>query len=416
MAKVNMEERLKAIKQLVNLYEVELKEDIKVGEDFDITRLPSIIQDSIRLVTAKSPAFSNISAATTVNYLYMHLVSQLRPTINDIVYSPDNLGINYYGINLSPSGNGKDASLNTMKSACKTAFDLIFRERQDQEAQRAKSIALRELRKDNPTMTEDDITYDMYSEFMRDLAPITIESKSTRGGSVNVITRLQNEKFGNLGLTSNEFGLALKQNNTIEELLEMLGSLFDMGVTEQQAFKTVEVREQAIEGMYPNTLLHSSPKIVFGNEKVRMAISNLFHTMLARRCFFSMPTEEETIENNEIPLTIQEVREIANQRRITISKLSSKIDDVTSEVVRTMLASDENRILHFSDEAKILYTDYFEYNLKRGELEEDSSINQVELNGRAFKVARLAALWSLLDNTNEISRDTLSSAIYFRRV
>ena len=193
----------------------------------------------------------------------------------------------------------------------------------------------------------------------------------------------------------------------------MLGSLFDMGVTEQQAFKTAEVREQAIEGMYPYTLLHSSPKIVFGNEKVRTAISNLFHTMLARRCFFSMPTEEETIENNEIPMTIAEVRKIADDRRVTISKLSSKIDGVTTEVVRTMLSSDENRVLHFADEAKTLYTDYFEYNMKRSELEEDSSISQVELNGRAFKVARLAALWSLLDNTNEISRQTLSSAIYF---
>lgn len=300
-----------------------------------------------------------------------------------------------------------------MKSACKTAFDMIYKERQDQEIERAKNIALREARKDNPNITIDELTYDQYSEFIRDLPPINIESKSTRGGSVNVITRLQNQKFGNLGLTSNEFGLALKQNNTIEELLEMLGSLFDMGVTEQQAFKTAEVREQAIEGMYPNALLHSSPKIVFGNEKVRTTISNLFHTMLARRCFFSMPTEEETIENNEIPTSISEVRRIADERRVRISTLSSKIDNVTTEIVRTMLASDENRMLHFDDEAKVLYTDYFEYNLKRGELEEDSSITQVELNGRAFKVARLAALWTLLQNTNEIDRKTLSSAIYF---
>lgn len=104
MANVTPEQRIEAVKKLVALYEIELKDHLKVGEEFDITRLPSIIQDAINLVTAKSPAFSNISAATTVNYLFMHLVSQLRPTINDITYSPDTLGINYYGINLSPSG------------------------------------------------------------------------------------------------------------------------------------------------------------------------------------------------------------------------------------------------------------------------------------------------------------------------
>ena len=204
MSKVTPEERLKAIQKLVALYREELKDDLKVENEFDVSRLPLIIQDSIRLVTAKSPAFSNISAATTVNYLYMHLVSQLRPTINDIVYSPDTLGINYYGINLSPSGNGKDASLNTMKSACKTAFDLIHQERKDLEIARAKSIALRALKAENPNLTEAELVYDQYAEYIRDLAPITIESKSTRGGSVNVITRLQNEKFGNLGLVSNE--------------------------------------------------------------------------------------------------------------------------------------------------------------------------------------------------------------------
>jgi hypothetical protein len=413
MDKVTPEERLAAIKNLVKLYEVELRNDLAVEDSFDITKLPSIIQDGVSLVTAKSPAFSNISAATTVNYLFMHLVSQLRPTINDMVYSPDNLGINYYGINLSPSGNGKDASLNTMKSACKTAFDLILKEREDQEVDRAKRIALSGLKTDNPNITIEEVTFEQYTEYIRDLPPITIESKSTRGGSVNVITRLQNQKFGNLGLVANEFGLALKQNNTIEELLEMLGSLFDMGVTEQQAFKTAEVREQAIEGMYPNTLLHSSPKIVFGNDKVRTAISNLFHTMLARRCFFSMPTEEETIENNDVPETIAEVRAAADDRRVRISTLSTKIDNISSEVIRTMLVSDENRMLAFDEEAKILYTDYFEYNLKRGELVEDSSIKQVELNGRAFKVARLAALWALMSNTNEISRKVLASAIYF---
>ena len=413
MEEVTPEERREAILSIVAEYEEFLGETLKTSDKFEVNRLPPVIQDSVKLVTAKSPAFSNISACTTVNYLFTHLVSQLRPVIMDISYSPDSLGINYYGINLATSGSGKDASLNTMKSACKTAFDMILDVRKKNEEDRAKAIALHEKKKDDPNATEHDLDYSDYSELIRELPPTSIEAKSTRGGAVNVITRMQNQQFGNLGIVSNEFGLALKQNNTIEELLETLGSLFDMGVTEQQAFKTVDVREQSIEGMYPNTLMHSSPKIVFGNPKVRDAIFNLFHTMLARRCFLSMPSDRESIENNVVPTSIKEVRELANARRVTVSTLSSKLDGVTADVVRTMLADDLNRIVSFEEDAGELYIDYFEYNLKKAELEEDSSIQQVELNGRAFKTARLAAMWSLMENSNRISKDILESAIYF---
>ena len=223
MEEVTPEERREAILSIVAEYEEFLGETLKTSDKFEVNRLPPVIQDSVKLVTAKSPAFSNISACTTVNYLFTHLVSQLRPVIMDISYSPDSLGINYYGINLATSGSGKDASLNTMKSACKTAFDMILDVRKKNEEDRAKAIALHEKKKDDPNATEHDLDYSDYSELIRELPPTSIEAKSTRGGAVNVITRMQNQQFGNLGIVSNEFGLALKQNNTIEELLETLG-------------------------------------------------------------------------------------------------------------------------------------------------------------------------------------------------
>jgi len=275
------EERIEAIKKIVILYEEELKDSIKVDEKFDVTRLPSTIQKGIKLVTAKAPTFSNISACTTVNYVFMHMIGQLRPVINDVIYSNDTLGLNYYAINIAASGGGKDSSRNTMMSACKTAFDIIHKEREDQEIARAKNIALREKIKDEPNAQIEDLQYTDYVDFVRELAPTEVESSSTRGGLVAILNKLQNTEYGSIGVMMNEFGLALKQNSTVQEVLELLGTLFDQGVVAQQAFKTVEVREQAVSGMYPNTLLHSSPKIVFGNSAVRDSISNLFHTMLA---------------------------------------------------------------------------------------------------------------------------------------
>ena len=413
MEEVTPEERQEAIRHIVKLYETELADVIKTGDKFEVKRLPPVIRKAISLVVAKSPAFSNISACTTANYVFTHLVGQLRPKINDIVYSNDTLGINYYGVNIASSGSGKDSSYNTLMSACSTAFTLIEQERKDHEEARAKRITLRIRQQEDPNITEADLVYADYSEMIRDLPTISAESASTRGGLTSLITRLADQPYGNLGITMNEFGLDLKSGQTTQDVLTLQGTLFDMGNAHSPAFKTEEVRERAIESMYPNMLLHSSPKIIFGDPKVRDTIAMLFHTMMARRCWYSQPTEEEAIENNFIPESIEEVRKIANERRVTISTISSELDTLTADVVRIMLADEMHRLVNFAEDSSQLYTDYFEYNAKRAELKEDSSIPQVEMNGRAFKVARLAAMWTLLEGTTEITYEILSSAIYF---
>jgi hypothetical protein len=407
------EERLVAIKHIVKLFEVELKDIISVDDRFDITRLPSIIQDVIKLATAKSPAFSNISACTTGNTVFMHLLAQLRPKINDITYSNDILGINYLGINIAGSGSGKDSTYSTISKACDTAFKLITQERKDQEEKRARSIALREKRKDDPNAVDADLTYSDYFDFIRPLPTTIAEASSTRGGIVSNLTEHQSREYGALLVIMNEFGLALKTNSTVSEILELLGTLYDQGNASTQMFKTVEVREQAIESTYPNALLHSSPRIIFGDERVRNNISMIFSTMLGRRTWFSMPEEDEATENTPIPSTLEELITIANERRATISTLSSKLDNITAEIVRNLLASEESRIVSFDEEAATLYTMYFEYCAKRAELMEDTSILQIEMNGRTFKLGRLAALWSLISGSNIISLGIMKSAIYF---
>jgi len=410
---ITPEERLDNVRHIVKLYETELASVIKVSDKFEVDRLPNIVQQGIKLVTAKSPGFSNISSCTTVNFVFNHLLGQLRPVINDAVYSPDQLSINYYAINISGSGSGKDASVTTMKSACSTAFQLIKVEREKQEEERAKRIALREKQKEVPNAVESDLVYSDYVDFIRELEDLEMGSKTTSGGLSSKLNRMATSEFGIPCVVMGEFGLALKSGKTTEEVLEMLGILYDMGNAPAPSYKTAEVREAAIESMYPNALLHSSPKIIFGDERVSETISMIFHAMMARRSWYTMPSEEENIENNEIPGTIAEVREIANRRRVVVSKTSTELDDMTTQVVARMLSSEANRVVSFAEDAAQLYTDYFQFGAMRAELAEDSSISQVEVAGRAFKTARLAALWTLMSGENEISKTHLASAIYF---
>ena len=406
-------ERLLQIKKLIKEYEELLGDTLHTGDHFDMTRLPTIVQQAIKLVVAKSPGFSNVGALTTVNYVFNHIIGQLRPVINDMVYSDDMLTPNYYGILISPSGSGKDSSYNALLKAGSTALSLLEEERKNFIQAEARKRALKIKLKDEPNATEEDLSWEEIQPFMRDMLNIKMSGDSTRGGVASTLNKFQKEPFGVPSIFMGEFGLDLKNGNTIQELLKLLGSLYDMGVSTPPEFKTDDVKEAEITGMYPNFLGHTSPKILFGNEKVKDSLSSLFHTMLARRCWFTMPTDAESIENNPVPETVTASRKLSAVRRQTISELAPILDNQLVEAVRKMLADPAQRVITFSDEAADLYTDYFEYTNNLSKLQEDSSISQVELAGRAFKVGRLAAVWALVQGQNEISKDTLASVIYF---
>ena len=84
---------LSSLKNLIEQYEDELlflKEQNL--NSFDTTMLPDVLQDMIRIANAKTPSFSNISALAVANFILSHMFGQVRPTLNDGVYSDDAIG------------------------------------------------------------------------------------------------------------------------------------------------------------------------------------------------------------------------------------------------------------------------------------------------------------------------------------
>ena len=406
-------ERVTKIESLIEEYEEELGPILHTGKTFDVGRLPHLVQSAIKLVVAKSPAFSNVGALTTVNYVLNHVIGQMRPTINERVYSDDSLTPNYYGILISPSGSGKDSSYNALLKACKTATSMIEDTREEIIVNRAKERALKVKLREEPNATIEDLDYSEYQPFLKDKLNTIMSGESTRGGIASVLNKFQQEPLGIPSIFMGEFGLDLKNGTTIQELLKLLGTLYDMGISTPPEFKTDESKEAPISDMYPNFLGHTSPKVLFGDAKVKEALANLFHTMLARRCWFSMPSDEESIENSVIPEDIKESRKQAAERREILSIVSVEIDNAITEAVRTMLADPAKCVVTFDDATADMYTDYFEYCGYRAKLMPDSSIEQTEMSGRAFKVGRLASVWALASGQNEVTTDMLASSIYF---
>lgn len=407
------QKRTEAIKNLITLYERDLGSILEVGSKFDISKLPAPIQDIIKVVTAKAPSFSNIAALGVANYGMSHVLGQLRPRINSPVYSSNMIGVNAYSIIISNSGTGKSSSASAVLSAFEPALQLIEGQRKQKQIELAKEIALQNARQDDPKLTLNDITEAMAQPFIKPLPRITASSSSTRGGLASLLNKLQHEQYGNLSVVIDELGLALKSGNTIDEVLAFLTECFDMGRSEAPEFKSEEVKESSIEGMYTNLLAHTSPKIVFGYESVRDKLSMLFHTALARRCNFSFPDEDESCENNPVPDTIAAARQLNHIRHDIMANTAPLISDRMTDIVRQMVTNPMMRIVTFDHDASTLYADYFDYCIKRSEIMEDSSISQIEMAGRSFRLGKLAALWALTCGSNIITKEIYQAVIYY---
>ena len=121
---------------------------------FDVKQLPPIIQKMIQLAIAKTPSFSNISALAVANFVLGHVFGQLRPRINDPMYSDDEIGINTYSIVLARSGGGKDSTYQALTKATQSATNFIKDQTALEAQESARARFIKDMTKGNPEFDE----------------------------------------------------------------------------------------------------------------------------------------------------------------------------------------------------------------------------------------------------------------------
>ena len=244
---------LNKLKALVNQYEAELTcLHNRSMNRFDVTQLPTVIQDMVKLATAKTPSFSNISAVAVSNFVLSHLFGQLRPRINDPIYSDDQIGINTYSIIISRSGSGKDSTYQALSKTTSEAHEFINKQLLMEIEEKARMKYIREAKKTTPNLDESLIVRDHY-EHLIDKPETTIASLgSTRGGLTTSLNRMAKSSYGIKSLFASELGLAIQSNSSIVEVLELFSTLYDMGESVSPEFKTQESKEESVNGMFPN--------------------------------------------------------------------------------------------------------------------------------------------------------------------
>lgn len=380
---------------------------------FDTTQLPDIVQNMVKLATAKTPSFSNISAVAVSNFVLSHTFGQVRPTINDPIYSDDNIGINTYSMIISRSGSGKDSTYQALSKALNSAHELIEKQHKLELEEKARSRFIRDAKKTTPDLDENTVTYQDYAHLI-DKPEMSITSlASTRGGLTTSLNKMAKTTFGIKSLFASELGLAIQSNGKITEVLELYSTLFDMGESVAPEFKTDDSKEESVNGMFPNLLGISSPAPFYTEGNVRKLLVPMLTTSLARRVSVVFSNAAEEFENEYIPQSTAERRELAAQARVTLKELTQQLNKHFVKCVKQTIA---DPIIMFDDEAQAIYDDYKSYTQDLSKyllLKDGDSVEGIEMSGRAFKMGRIAATWALAQNKRIIDAATLKSAIYF---
>lgn len=412
---MKVEERiLTNLEALIKQYESELTFlQNRSMNKFDTSQLPQVIQDMVKLATAKTPSFSNISAVAVSNFVLSHLFGQLRPVINDPIYSDDKIGINTYSIIISRSGSGKDSTYQALSKAVSAAHELINAQHLIELEDKARQKFIRDAKKTTPDLDESTVTREAY-EHLIDKPETTIASLgSTRGGLTTSLNRMAKHNFGIKSLFASELGLAIQSNSAIVEVLELFSTLYDMGESVSPEFKTQESKEESVNGMFPNLLGISSPAPFYTEGNVRKLLVPMLTTSLARRVSVVFSNASEEFENEYIPETPSERRELQAKSRVILKEYTEALNKHFTKCVKHTLA---DPVIMFDDEAQYIYDDYKSYTQDLSKyllLKDGDSVEGIEMSGRAFKMGRIAATWALAQNKRIIDAETLKAAIYF---
>jgi hypothetical protein len=408
------EQILGNLKSLINQYEAELTFlHNRSMNKFDTTQLPEVVQDMVKLATAKTPSFSNISAVAVSNFILSHMFGQLRPHINDPIYSDDTIGINTYSIIISRSGSGKDSTYQALMKAVSSAHEFIHKQQVIELEDKALAKFVRESKKAQPDFDETTVTR-AHFEHLIDKPETPIASlASTRGGLTTSLNRMAKANFGVKSLFASELGLAIQSNSSIVEVLELFSTLYDMGESVAPEFKTQESKEESVNNMFPNLLGISSPAPFYTEGNVRRLLIPMMTTSLARRISIVFSNASEEFENEYIPKSPAERRELQAQARVILKESTERLNTHFLKCVKHTIA---DTVVMMDEEAQAIYDDYKSYTQDLSKyllLKNGDSVEGIEMSGRAFKMGRIAATWTLAENKRIIDAKILKSAIYF---
>ncbi len=392
------------------------KKEEHTWDAFNVEVLPKEVKDMVRIsVLASSGSFSNIAALSIATFVLADLFGQFRCKLNDAAYSLNAIGLNIYAFVLSLSGKGKDLAYKTLTNVALAKAQTFIQEKKEEEAsKRAKAHFISIMKKEDKDFDSSKVTLNDYENLIKPVEDHSGDFNSTRGGYVSDVNQMEFNSIGVRNIFASEFAMTFKSHQDPIPFMDTLLKQYDMGDVKKPSFKGVDAKELPIKEHYTNMLGISSPHMFLTDETIKVKFYPLLKQGLGRRSLYISPSKKELRENRISTRSVKEKTQVMAVNQLKLKELILTTDEALLERVDFVYRSQKS--LMFDDEAGELYKNYFNITKEKADLMDlvlPGSLIGLEIGGRAFKMARIAAIWSMSEGRMIINKETLEAAMYF---
>lgn len=337
-----------------------------------------------------------------VVYYFAVMAALQRTTINSPLYQE--IPVNIYAINLSPSGSGKGVSCRIMEREVIKDFLAVFRDHTMPllvEQNLPKEALKRASRNGNDPDEEHDR---LKAEYAATGPFLPIFDSATEAALKQARHKLQLAKAGSLNLQIDEIGTNLSSN---AESLGVYLQMYDTGDIKPKYTKNSVENKRAVPvtGSTPtNMLLFGTPTKLFDGDKTEAEFIQFLDTGYARRCLFGFTSTHGR-------LAAPDVEDLYDQ--LTNTDTDAYMDELNLRFGRMADVINTGRELMIEKDTELLILEYQSLcNQRADAMSKFAQLGIAEMSHRYFKALKLSGVFAFIDDTNIITSEHVEHAIH----
>ena len=369
-------------------------------KDIDKFQHHPIVESLTNILSARTQNTDKSFFTIMACYHLTKLASMMRCTIDAQGFGK--LGVNFYGLNTSPSGYGKGHSNKIIEEQVLAQFKQQFMEF-TYPIVAEKSLVDLAIRRSIRKGTNDQEELEaVQSEFKKTGVYITGFDSGTTPALKQFRHQLLMSNIGSINLEIDEIAANLIGN---KEVLDTYLELYDGAVKPKLTKNTAEsIRNEEIDGKTPtNMLLFGTASTLLDGAVTEAALRTMLVTGYARRCFFGY----SGLEVSKKKLSIDE-----RLAMLTNTSMNGELARISSHLAK--LADPINHGFNVTVNDAVMRS-ILEYQIYCEELmdgmKQSDEIRRAEARGRYFKTIRLAGAFSFLDSESQLSQKNWEAAV-----
>ena len=351
--------------------------------------VPPIVQAAVNCINTE--AVTKMKIAIAVSELTT-FASHLRKPIqfNEKLVVPTNSISTIFG----RSGVAKDSSVNAVRTALSTGYDMLKTNREKE----AKVIA------QEKAINAGEEAEDFY-KYMRVLRPLMPEL-GTEQGMTQHFAMLAEGNSGAGMISTNEIGSDLLAKKDMPLILTLLAKAYDLGNVPATVVKDDLNQVAEIKGFPVNALLFGTESVVLYDPKVKGMFIQSFSSQFARRANFSFNPEALPIVNFEGDIDAELDYEEEVERQTMASQA------ILEDLVGNLVLTTTNEPLAVSPQVSRLYRTYLKYNKELATLvPKVYPLAEISRKHYQWKTLKFAAVLAIYDNSDTIEVQHFVDAI-----